>query len=46
MIGERLESMAFSRWQWQGRSVKLFDSTIVSMPNTPSNQLACPQSHE
>jgi len=45
-IGERLESMAPSRWQWQGRSVKLFDGTIVSMPDTPSNQRAYPQSHE
>lgn len=45
-IGERLESMAPSRWRWQGRSVKLFDGTIVSMPDTPSNQRAYPQSHE
>ena len=45
-IGERLESMAPSRWRWQGRSVKLFDGTTVSMPDTPSNQLAYPQSHE
>ena len=45
-IGERLESMAPSRWRWQGRSVKLFDGTIVSMPDTPSNQQAYPQSHE
>jgi hypothetical protein len=45
-IGEQLESMAPSRWRWQGRSVKLFDGTIVSMPDTPSNQRAYPQSHE
>ena len=45
-IGERLESIAPSRWRWQGRSVKLFDGTIVSMPDTPSNQRAYPQSHE
>ena len=45
-IGERLESMAPLHWRWQGRSVKLFDGTIVSMPDTPSNQQAYPQSHE
>ncbi len=45
-IGERLESMAPSRWRWQGRSIKLFDGTVVSMPDTPSNQRAYPQSHE
>ena len=38
--------MAPSQWRWQGRSVKLFDGTIVSMPDTPSNQRAYPQSHE
>lgn len=43
-LGERLESMAPSRWRWQGRSVKLFDGTTVSMPDTPSNQRAYPQS--
>ena len=46
MIGERLESLAPTRWRWQGRSVKLFDGTMVSMPDTPSNQQAYPQSHE
>ena len=46
MIGARLESMAPSSWRWQGRTVKLFDGTIVSMPDTPSNQRAYPQSHE
>lgn len=45
-LGERLESMAPSSWRWQSRSVKLFDGTTVSMPDTPSNQRAYPQSHE
>lgn len=45
-IGARLESMAPETWRWQGRSVKLFDGTTVSMPDTPSNQAAFPQSHE
>jgi len=43
-IGKRLESAAPARWRWQGRSVKLFDGTTVSMPDTPSNQQAYPQS--
>jgi len=46
MIGERLESMTPSAWRWQGRSVKLFDGTTVTMPDTPSNQKAYPQSRE
>lgn len=46
LIGERLESKAPARWRWQGRSVKLFDGTLVSMPDTPSNQNAYPQNHE
>ena len=46
LIGERLESKAPAQWRWQGRSVKLFDGTVVSMPDTGSNQQAYPQSHE
>ena len=46
MIGERLESMTPSAWRWLGRAVKLFDGTTVSMPDTPSNQQAYPQSRE
>ena len=46
LIGGRLESTAPARWRWQGRCVKLFDGTTVSMPDTPSNQQAYPQSHE
>lgn len=45
-IGERLESSAPRAWRWQGRTVKLFDGTTVSMPDTPSNQQAFPQSRE
>jgi len=45
-IGERLESMAPRAWRWWGRTVKLFDGTTVSMPDTPSNQQAFPQSRE
>jgi hypothetical protein len=46
MIGERLESMMPSAWRWQGRPVKLFDGTTVTMPDTPSNQHTYPQSRE
>ena len=45
-LGAQLEAMAPAHWRWQGRSVKLFDGTIVSMPDTASNQQAYPQSHE
>lgn len=45
-IGNRLETAAPQEWRWQGRSVKLFDGTTVSMPDTPSNQNAFPQSRE
>jgi hypothetical protein len=45
-IGERLESMAPQAWHWRGRTVKLFDGATVSMPDTPSNQQAFPQSRE
>jgi hypothetical protein len=45
-LGERLESLAPMAWLWQGRPVKLFDGTTVSMPDTPSNQQAYPQSRE
>ena len=45
-IGNRLETAAPQEWRWQGRTVKLFDGTTVSMPDTPSNQNAFPQSRE
>lgn len=43
-IGRRLEAKAPAGWQWHGRRVKLFDGTTLSMPDTPSNQAAFPQS--
>lgn len=46
MIGERLDAMTPSAWRWQGRCVKLFDGTTITMPDTPSNQQAYPQSTE
>ena len=41
----RLESAIAPLWGWRGRSVKLFDATTVSMPDTPQNQQVWPQSN-
>jgi Transposase DDE domain len=46
MIGQRLEAVAPSAWRWQGRCIKLFDGTTITMPDTPSNQRVYPQSSE
>ena len=46
LIGARLEAMTPPAWRWQGRPVKVFDGTTVSMPDTPSNQQTYPQSGE
>jgi hypothetical protein len=43
-LGEQLEHCAALQWGWRGRSVKLFDATTVSMPDTPLNQQSWPQS--
>ena len=45
-LGKQMELMAPSAWRWQGRPVKLFDGTAVSMPDTPRNQQAYPQRSE
>ena len=44
LLSVRLEVLAPKEWRWQGHSVKLFDGTSVSMPDTPSNQAKFPQS--
>ena len=44
LLCARLEALTPKEWRWQGRSVKLFDGTSVSMPDTPSNQAKFPQS--
>lgn len=43
-LGEQLEKASPWQWKWRGRSVKLMDGTTVSMPDTPANQAAYPQS--
>lgn len=45
-VGTRLEARMPRAWRWRGRSVKLFDGTTVSMPDTLENQRAFPQSSE
>ena len=42
--GRALDQAAASEWRWLGRVVKLFDGSTVSMPDTPENQAAYPQS--
>ena len=42
-IGQRLASEAHDGWLWKGRTVKVVDGTVVSMPDTPENQAAFPQ---
>lgn len=45
-LARDLETKAPAAWRWRGHSVKLFDATTVSIPDTPSNQAAYPQSRE
>ena len=45
-VAQRMEQRQPTRWRWQGRSVKLLDGTMVSMPDTASNQEVFPQSGE
>lgn len=44
VLARRMERSQPLGWRWQGRSVKLVDGTTVSMPDTPANQEAFPQS--
>jgi hypothetical protein len=39
-----IDSRALDSWLWHGRRVSLIDGTTVSMPDTPENQAAFPQS--
>ena len=42
-VGQQLEARTEKAWLWKNRHVYMFDGTTVSMPDTPSNQLAYPQ---
>jgi hypothetical protein len=43
-IAERLEAKASPAWLWNGREVHMVDGSTASMPDTPANQRAYPQS--
>lgn len=40
---KRLESHTPADWKWNGRSVKIVDGTMISMPDTAENQSEYPQ---
>lgn len=42
--GHQADRGALGQWRWLGRVVKVFDGSTVSMPDTPENQNAFPQS--
>jgi hypothetical protein len=42
--GQELHRRSPPAWLWNGRRVKIADGTTVSMPDTPANQQAYPQS--
>lgn len=39
-----MSEQALPSWRWMGRPVRLVDGTTVTMPDTPANQRAYPQS--
>ena len=43
--GKRLTAAAPCAWHWRNRPVRLVDGTTVTLPDTPHNQAAYPQSH-
>ena len=43
--GEAITASAPDAWHWRGRPVRLVDGTTVTLPDTPANQAAYPQSH-
>ena len=43
-VGEQLEAATPDAWRWHGHVVKLVDGSTLSMPDTPENQAAYPQS--
>ncbi|MCO6047001.1 IS4 family transposase [Aeoliella sp. ICT_H6.2] len=45
-IGRQLTDQAGEQWLWKGRRVYMYDGTTISMPDTPSNQEAYPQSNK
>jgi putative transposase len=43
-LADRCEQSIPENWLWKGRHVRLVDGTTASMPDTPDNQEAFPQS--
>jgi IS4 transposase len=43
-VGRQLEDEALDAWRWHGKRVVLVDGSTLSMPDTPANQEAYPQS--
>ena len=43
--GQAITAQAPQAWHWRGRPVRLVDGTTVTLPDTPANQAAYPQSH-
>ena len=43
--GQGITARAPEIWHWRGRPVRLVDGTTVTLPDTPANQAAYPQSH-
>lgn len=41
-----MQHQAEPRWLWKGRPVKIVDGSTATMPDTPANQRAYPQSSE
>ncbi|MEO8441969.1 MAG: IS4 family transposase, partial [Betaproteobacteria bacterium] len=42
--GQAITACAPDAWHWRGRPVRLVDGTTVTLPDTPANQAAYPQS--
>ena len=42
--GQAITARAPDAWRWRSRPVRLVDGTTVTLPDTPSNQAAYPQS--
>ena len=45
-VGQALHQASEPKWLWKNRNVYMFDGTTISMPDTPSNQEAYPQSNK
>jgi hypothetical protein len=43
-VGEQVAARVPAVWHWRGRAVRLVDGTTLSLPDTPANQSAYPQS--